>query len=80
MSSVVVVFEPPSRLRVAVSNLCVARPSKCAPLSPQTQPQPLKNTHNKGGLEVVGGASIGHTDPFAVATALDAQLDLLTKV
>lgn len=30
-----------------------------------------------GGLEVFGGASIGHTDPYAVAAALDAQLAAL---
>lgn len=27
-----------------------------------------------GGLEVFGGASIGHTDPFAVVAQLEAQL------
>jgi hypothetical protein len=27
-----------------------------------------------GGLEVFGGASIGHTDPFIVVQQLDAQL------
>lgn len=27
-----------------------------------------------GGLEVFGGASIGHTDPWAVGRALDAVL------
>ena len=27
-----------------------------------------------GGLEVFGGASIGHTDPFAVISALDRQM------
>ena len=30
-----------------------------------------------GGLEVFGGASIGHTDPWAVVAALDEQLALL---
>ncbi|GBF92915.1 hypothetical protein Rsub_05751 [Raphidocelis subcapitata] len=30
-----------------------------------------------GGLEVLGGASIGHTDPYAVVAALDAQLAAL---
>jgi hypothetical protein len=30
-----------------------------------------------GGLEVLGGASIGHTDPYAVLAALDAQLAAL---
>jgi len=27
-----------------------------------------------GGLEVFGGASIGHTDPYAVMSALDVQM------
>lgn len=27
-----------------------------------------------GGLEVFGGASIGHTDPFRVIAALDEQM------
>jgi hypothetical protein len=30
-----------------------------------------------GGLEVFGGASIGHTDPYRVAAALDQQLAAL---
>ena len=32
-----------------------------------------------GGLEVFGGASIGHTDPYRVADALDAQLAALVR-
>lgn len=30
-----------------------------------------------GGLEVFGGASIGHTDPFAVMAAIDAEAEAL---
>lgn len=31
-----------------------------------------------GGLEVFGGASIGHTDPFDVIAAVDQQLAAFT--
>jgi hypothetical protein len=30
-----------------------------------------------GGLEVFGGSSIGHTDPFKVVQALDTRLQQL---
>lgn len=73
---------------VGILNICVDENPETAPSSDQAKPRQVvarvvsrgkmsSAASDYGCLEVFGGASIGHTDPYVGLKALDSQLNAL---